>query len=117
MQRLNKVNQLIKREISSMIQKDVHDPRLEFVTITHVDVTKDLQQARVSFTVLGDAAKVKLAQEGLESARGFIRRLIGQRIRIRYTPEIIFVYDASVEYGARIEETLERIKNESKEHS
>lgn len=113
MGRIDKVNQAVKREVSSIIHSELKDPRLEFVTITSVEVSRDLQHARVTFSVLGDEKKAESAIQGLESARGFIRKLIGQRIRLRYTPDIEFIFDKTVEYSVRIEEALEEIKNES----
>ncbi len=110
MGRMEKVNQLLKREVGSIIQKEIQDPRLQFVTITHVDVSRDLHCARVNFSVLGEDAQVAAAEKGLDSARGYIRKLVGQRISLRYTPEIEFVFDPSIEKSARIERTLEEIK-------
>lgn len=110
MGRMEKVNQMMKKEIGNMIQQEIQDPRLRFVTVTHVDVSRDLHYARVNFSVLGDREQVVAAEKGLDGARGYIRRLIGQRISLRYTPEIEFIYDPSIEYSARIEKTLEDIK-------
>lgn len=112
MPRIERINEALKEEISRIIQREVKDPRLEFVTLTGVEITKDLQHAKVYFSVLGEEDKRAEAQEGLESARGFIRRLIGQRIRMRYTPEINFVFDSSIVYGARMEEEFRKIKDE-----
>ena len=112
MGRIERINQAVKEEVSRIIQMEVKDPRLEFVTITHVEVSRDLQHAKVYFSVLGNSAKIEEAKQGLNSARGFVRKLIGQRIRMRYTPEIAFVFDRSIAYGMRIEETIERMKNE-----
>ena len=117
MARMEKVNQQIKKEIGYMIQYgQINDPRLTFVTITYVDCSKDLQHARVGFSVLSSNRKeIQKVQEGLSSARGFVRKLIGERIRLRYTPEIIFVHDNSLEYSSKIDQTLEEIKNTRKE--
>ena len=112
MARIEKVNQSVKEEVSRIIQFDIKDPRLEFVTVTDVQVSRDLQHARVFFTVLGTAEKARDAEEGLVSARGFIRKLIGQRVRMRYTPEINFIQDRSLEYGIGIENAIERLKDE-----
>lgn len=112
MSRMDRINETMKREIGLIVTAEVKDPRLEFVTITQVEVTRDLQHARIFFSVLGDQQKIVRAQEGLNSAKGFIRRLIGQRIRMRFTPDIEFVYDRSLEYSARIEKTLEEIRHE-----
>src|SRR3989338_5003134 len=107
MARIDKVNEAVKREISSIVQKEVKDPRLNFVTIAEVDVSKDLQHARVYYSVLGNESKAKSAQIGLDSAKGFVLKLVGQRVRMRYTPEIEFIFDTSIRYGARIDEVLE----------
>ena len=95
---------------------ELQDPRLKFVTVTEVDVSRDLRHARVSFSVLGDEVKIQEAAEGLNRARGLIRKMVGQRISTRYTPEIVFVQDRSREYGVKIEETLEEIRHESKKN-
>ena len=117
MARIDRINQTMKREISSILQAEVKDPRLQFVTINQVEVSRDLQHARVYFSILGDPSQTEKVEEGLNSARGFVRKLVGQRVRMRYTPEIEFVFDRSVEYGARIEETLEDIRSESNRSS
>ncbi len=116
MDRIDKINEAMKKEVSLIIQEEIHDPRLEFITITSADVSRDLQHAKVYFSVLGDAKKAQEAQAGLDSARGFIRKLVGQRIRMRYTPEIAFFYDKSIEYSAQIDDVIDRIKNELKEN-
>ena len=117
MVRMEKVNQQIKREIGNMIQYgEINDPRLTFVTITYVECSKDLQHARVGFSVLSNNRKeIQNVQEGLSSARGFVRKLIGQRVRLRYTPEIVFIHDDSLAYSSRIDQTLDEIKKSQKE--
>ena len=112
MGRMEKINQLVKREIGNIIQRNAEDPRLQFVTITNVDVSPDLHQARVNFSVLGDKAQSNAAGEALDSASGYIRRLVGQKVNLRYTPELHFVYDPSIEYSARVEQTLQEIKRD-----
>ena len=108
MDRIKRINEMIKREIGAILLEEVRDPRLKFVTITDVQVSKDLQHAKVSYSFLGNDKQA--IEEALENARGFVRRLVGQRVIMRYTPEIQFVYDKSIEYSDRIEQTLEEIK-------
>src|SRR5947207_3121730 len=108
--RMEKINALMKREISIMLHQDFHDSRFTFVTVTQVVVSPDLHQARVRFTVLGNDEQVQRISEDLQRVRGFIRKLVGERVRLRYTPEIEFQYDKSVEYSDRIERTIEEIK-------
>ena len=113
MGRMDKINEAMRREIGEIILKEIKDPRLEFVSITQVNVSRDLQHARVFFSSLGDQGRALKALEGLNSAKGFIRKLVGQRVRMRFTPDIEFVHDRSLEYSARIEQTLEEIRHES----
>jgi ribosome-binding factor A len=110
--RMDKVNQQMKREISQIIRQDLSDPRFMFVTITHVNVSKDLRNARVFYSVLGDEKNVEAAKLGLESAKGKIRRLVASKMNMRNTPEFIFSFDDSVEKGAKIEKTLQEIRDE-----
>ena len=110
--RIEKVNSSIKRELANIILLgEVRDPRISFVTILNVDVSKDLQHARVRFSVLADTPeKIKEAQEGFESSKGYIRKLISQRVVLRYTPEFQFIYDKGIKYAAEIDKVLEEIK-------
>ncbi|MBF0490891.1 MAG: 30S ribosome-binding factor RbfA [Candidatus Omnitrophica bacterium] len=110
--RMDKVNELIKRELGKMIlMGDINDPRVNLVTIMSVEVSKDLRYANVKFSVLQDDPKmIKNATEGLESCRSYMRKLIGQRLALRYTPEIRFYFDKGVQYAAQIDMALQDIK-------
>ena len=110
MARHEKIAEAIKKEISLIIQDELNDPRLGFVTITKVELTPNYRYAKVFFSVLGQEQDYKKTQEALDSALGFIRRLIAQRIRLRFAPEISFKQDKSSEYSFRIQEILEEIK-------
>lgn len=112
MSRIERVAHEIKKEMGAIVQNELGDPRVGFITIMRVEITKDLQLAKVYFSVMGNDQQKRKAQEGLESAKGFIRRLIGQRLKLRLTPEIIFKLDSSVEYSIDIAEKIERIKDE-----
>ncbi|MBF0491114.1 MAG: 30S ribosome-binding factor RbfA [Candidatus Omnitrophica bacterium] len=109
---MEKINEQVKRELGKMIlMGDINDPRVKLVTIMSVDISKDLQHARVRFSVLNDDPKViSNAQQGLNSCCGFIRKLIGQRLSLRYTPEFQFIFDKGVQYAAHIDAALEEIK-------
>jgi len=111
--RTQRVGEEIQKEISSLLLKGLKDPRIGFVTITSVDVTADLQIAKVYFTVLGDEAARKNSEKGLNSSIPFIRRELGKRLRLRHVPDIVFKYDTSLEYGNRIETLLKDIQSES----
>jgi ribosome-binding factor A len=115
MGRIEKVNQQVKREIGEILQRELGDPRLQFVTITDVDVSRDLHNAKIQFSVLGERHQVQAARKGLEGAKGMIRKLLGERMNMRYTPELSFIYDPSIEISARIEKTLKEIRDEHEE--
>lgn len=108
--RANRVAEQIKIELGEILSQKLKDPRIGFTTITDVEVTGDLQEATVYYTVLGDEDQKEDTAEGLEKASGFIRSEIGQRIRLRKTPEISFKYDEAFEYGSHIESLLREIK-------
>ena len=110
--RIEKVNSSIKRELANIIHLgEIRDPRISFVTITNVDVSKDLQHAKVKFSTLSDDPDdIKAAKAGFESSRGYIRKLISQRVALRYTPEFQFIYDKSVKHAVEIDKVLQEIK-------
>jgi len=112
MGRAEKVTQAIKKEISQIIHGELKDPRLGFITIMRVELTEDLRCARIYFSVLGDDLHIKETKEGLVSAQGYIRKLIGQRIKLRFVPEIVFKLDKSVEYSIHIQKELDRLKED-----
>ncbi len=112
MSRQERVAQALKEEVSSIIHYELNDPRLGFVTVTRVELTQDMRNAKIFFSVLGDAQAYKKTAEALNSALGFIRRLIAQRIRLRFAPEIIFKEDRSSEYSVRVQEVLDKIKEQ-----
>jgi ribosome-binding factor A len=100
--RANRVGEQIKKEMTDILQRELKDPRIGFVTITGVEVTGDLQQATIFITVLGNEEQKESTLQGLSKATGFIRSEIGKRIRLRKTPELIFKFDESTEYGNKI---------------
>lgn len=104
--RINRINEEIQRELASLL-RTMKDPRLQngLVTITRVDTTGDLRFARVYISVL-DPNTEKEVMRGLRSAAGFLRREIGHRLQLRYTPELQFIADDSIAYGAHILEVL-----------
>jgi ribosome-binding factor A len=97
--------------VSELLIKGLKDPRIGFVTITGVKITDDLHLATAYFTVIGSDEEKKATGEGLQSARGFIRKELGKSLHMRYVPELIFRYDESVEYGSRIETLLKEISD------
>jgi len=113
--RSTRVAEQMKKELGEIIARKLKDPRIGFVTVTDVEVTGDLQQATVYITVLGNNRKRSDTLKGLEQAKGFIRTEIGQRIRLRKTPELMFAFDVSAEYGSKIDTLLKQIKTEDSE--
>ena len=110
--RPERVANAIRREISNMIQEDLRDPRIGFTTITKVEITPDLRVAKVYYTVLGDVKTKKSTETAFKNASGFIKGLIGDRLKLRFVPEIIFKMDKSVEHQARIDELINKIHKE-----
>jgi ribosome-binding factor A len=107
--RAERVGDLIKEEISRIIQHELKDPGIGFVTITGVELSDDLKHAKIFYSVLGDEEAKKESSSALKRACGFIQREMGRKLRLKYTPEIYFLFDSSVEYGARIEMLIEKI--------
>jgi len=114
--RVGRVGEQIKKELSQLIQSELKDPRIGFLTVTGVDVTNDLSQAKIYLSVLGDEEQKVNSLKALEKANGFLRSELGKRVRLRHTPELIFKFDESIAYGSHIEKLLGEIgKNDSNE--
>jgi ribosome-binding factor A len=107
--RSEKVADLIQREVSQMLVRSIKDPRIGFVTITRVSVSEDCRFAKIYFSVAGSLKERERSMKGLESAKGYVRRELGRRIRLRYTPEIMFQFDPSIEYAIHMEELIQGI--------
>lgn len=106
--KINRINHAMIREISYILEREVKDRHIKFVTITDVRVTNDYSFAKVYFTILNDEYK-KETLKALKQAKGFIRSKLCERIDIRHMPELEFIYDESIEYGNKIEEKLKEI--------
>lgn len=105
-----RVAQAIKEEVSVIIHDQIKDPRVGFVTITNIELTPDLRFAKIYFSVLGNEDDYKKTKGALDSSLGFIRKLIAERLKLRFAPDIMFKEDRSSEYSTRIEEILNEIK-------
>ncbi len=104
--RINRINEEVRREISDIL-RDLKDPRIPMMTsVVSVSVTQDLRYATVYVSVFGDDEVKKNALSALKNSQGFVRRELGHRLNLRYTPEIIYKADDSIEHGARINELL-----------
>jgi ribosome-binding factor A len=113
--RSDKIAELIQKEISQMLMRGLKDPRIGFVTITKVAVSEDYRMAKIYFSVAGSLDERERSIEGLNSAKGYVRKELGRRIRMKYTPEITFQFDPSIEYAIHIGEVIEQIRKEREE--
>jgi len=109
--RKQRVAHLIKAEVSEMILKELKDPRIGFVSVTSVEVSGDLRYATVFFTVLGEDKAVQSTVTALEHAKGYVRREIANRLRLRYAPEIRFKYDDVFQRAWHLEEIISGLQN------
>jgi ribosome-binding factor A len=108
--RINRLSQQLRTEIAALVESALADPRIGTVTVTEVRLSADMRHARVYVSTLGDAKGRADTLAGLESARGFLRSQLSQRLpHLRRTPELTFGYDSSVEKGSRVEELIEEI--------
>jgi len=110
--RATRVADQIRIEVAEILSRKIKDPRVHFVTVTDVKMTADLKIARVYVTTLDQGNFEQQTAPGLKSAVGFIRKEVGRRLNLRYTPEIVFYRDTSAEYGHRIEEILDSLPHE-----
>jgi len=108
--RATRVADLLKEEISEMLCKEVKDPHIGFITITDVEVSKDLKHAQVFYTILGDEQQAEESADALSRVSSFIKKQLGKRLRLRYIPEIAFKYDHSLAYGTKIDHILNSLK-------
>jgi ribosome-binding factor A len=111
--RNNRINEEVRKELSDVIRNDLKDPRINaMVSITSVDVTKDLRYAKVYVSIFGNEEEKKSTLAALKSSSGFLRRELGDRINLRYTPQVLIELDESIEHGMHIDQLLHKIKGE-----
>jgi len=113
--RVDRVGDLILRELAEVLLLRVKDPRLSNITLTGVKVSPDLRNARVFYSLLGDDEKKSEVVVGLERATGFVKRELGKRLQLRRIPDIEFCFDASLEYGSHIDQLLTDLKDSNNE--
>jgi len=112
--KIERYNDLFVKEISYILQTEIKDQNIRFVTITDVSITNDLSYAKVYFTVL-NREYLEVTEKALKRASSFIRGKLSERVDIRHTPELEFVYDESIQYGERIEKIIDQINQEENE--
>jgi len=102
----------MREHISMIIGEKIKDPRIGFITVTKVEITPDLRNAKVFFSSLGGKEEKEGAFEGLNSAAGYIRKLLGERMRFKFVPELLFRLDESAEYIIHLNEIFDKIHKE-----
>ena len=123
--RSRRVGGLIQRELATLLSREVKDPRLSLISITAVDVTRDLSLAKVFYTVMDinhdsnePHNKIALVKEGLKKASGFLRYELGHRIQLRIVPKLEFFYDESVVHGSELSSLINHvIEDDKKRHN
>lgn len=110
--RVDRVNQLLREELSRLIRREMKDPRVSGVTVTGVETSPDLRHAKVHVRTLRDEPSAEEAVKGLQSAEGFLRKKLGEELRIRRVPEFRFEVDRSLERVQRIESLLDQVHEE-----
>jgi len=116
-QRAARIGEQIREELAQLIRDEMKDPRIGFVSIVKVDVSGDLRHCKVFFSVLGNDQQKKESIKGLSSAAGFLRSELSRRMQLRYTPELHFHLDESIEHGSKIAQLLVQVQKEQKEQA
>ena len=111
-QRSDRVADIIRREVSDILFREVKDPRLSFITITSVDLGKDLRNAKIYYTSLKEAEELEEIKKSLKKAVGFVQRKLGKRVHLRYLPQLSFVYDSTLKYGSHMDSIFRKIDEE-----
>ena len=108
--RIERVNQLMKEEIAALLERELKDPRIGFVSVTEVEVSKDLSQAKVYVSIFGSEEEWKETFAALESAKGFIRHWLRQHLKLRVIPSLLFRPDRSMAHAAHIQGLLAQLR-------
>ncbi|MDF2691279.1 MAG: ribosome-binding factor [Gammaproteobacteria bacterium] len=113
--RTQRVGDMIQRTLAELLQREVHDPRISMVSISGVEVTRDLAHAKVYISVLGDEKKVEAAMTALNKAAGFLRTMLAKNCELRTIPALHFYHDVSVQYGRQMSDLIDKAR--AKDHS
>ena len=108
--RTARLGEELREEVARIISAELKDPRIGFITVTRVSLTPDLRNARVFVGVLGGEKERQKSLAGLRQAAGYLRRLLGQRLRLRHTPELLFEYDTGLDAFERVEKIINETK-------
>ena len=108
--RIQRLQGQFREEIAAICQREIKDPRMGFVTITGVELSKDLSHAKVYFSCLGSDTERQHSEQALERSAGYIHELLRKRLRLKMIPRLRFLYDHSIDHPIAMSETLERLK-------
>jgi len=114
-ERMGRIDTELQRELARLISTELKDPRLGFVTVTRVEITNDLQSAKVFVSIIGDRHVAKQSMEALENARGFLRGELGHAVSLRHTPSISFVEDRTTERAIALSKVLAQTVREQEQ--
>ncbi len=109
---LGRISELIRRKLTILLMEETKDPRLAQVTITDVRVNRDTTRAEVFYSVLGSAEEIAQVQAALDGAAGWLRSQLAPSLRLRHIPQLVFIYDPSLAYGAHMDAVLDRLREE-----
>ena len=115
--RQRRVAEFIKEELNELLEREVDDPRLEWVTITGVEATPDLQIARVYFRVIGEPERRAEVLDGLQHAKGYLRRELASLLKLRLAPDLVFFHDDAPDQGQHIEDLLGALMKDDEGHA
>ena len=110
--RIDRLADLVRREVSDILLREVKDPRISLVTVTHAEVAKDLRRAKIFISTLRKGKDLAETLQGLEKAAGFIQKKLAERVHMRYIPQLSFFFDPSLEHGARMEQIFKDLNNQ-----
>jgi ribosome-binding factor A len=109
--RIARLRELFKEETSAILQRQLRDPRIGFVSVTDVELSHDLRHAKIFVSIFGDAAEKTRTMQALTNAQGYVRTELARRIRLRYIPQVAFRMDESIERGARVNQLLRQVSD------
>ena len=115
--RPERVGEQIHKEVTRLLMSNIKDPRVAPVTLTGVQMSRDISSAKIYFTVHGDSAERKEAEKGLKSAAPYIRRELGKIMKLRFVPKIFFKFDESIGYGQKIDALLYQVRDDLNDSS
>ncbi|MDD5748565.1 MAG: 30S ribosome-binding factor RbfA [Actinomycetota bacterium] len=110
--RMNRVEQAFKQEIAEIIEREIKDPRIGFVTVTGVEISSDLRHGKVYVSIFGNEEEIENTIEGLRSATGFVKRHLGERLRLRFMPELEFIHENISERAVDLTGKIRTVINE-----